>query len=1075
MRVHTREQRVIPAVAASIYSGLQSNRMAMPLSETSPATLVDQLREAIRDAHRTDETTSIDRLVREATLPIEVSAQVETEAARLVRGVRASRRRFGGLDDFLQAFGLSTREGIALMCLAEALLRTPDAETANRLIRDKIGGADWERHVGRSDTLFVNASTWALMLTGKVMRLEGDDGPSSMLDRMVARAGEPVIRQAMQHAMRVLGRQFVMGRNIDEALDRAQEPERQGYRYSYDMLGEAARTAVDAERYYATYAAAIDDIGAVMNGRGPVDGPGISIKLSALHPRFDEAQRHRAGPDLVERLRGLAAKCAGHNMGMTVDAEEADRLELSLDIIEATFADPGLSGWDGFGVAVQAYQKRASYVVDWLAAVAGRAGRRMMVRLVKGAYWDSEIKRAQEAGLERYPVFTRKASTDVSYLACARKLLARRDVLYPQFATHNAHTLAAVLAYAGDRNGFEFQRLHGMGEPLYHQVVGAQTEAKLPCRIYAPVGSHEDLLPYLVRRLLENGANSSFVNRLQDDAVPVENIVADPVRTVAYLPSKPHPKIPLPPDIFQPERRNSLGVDLSDRRVLDDLLGEISRAADRGWAAAPLIGGRAGQGPARPAKDPADQRRVIGEVAEASEKDVERALAAGSAAFPQWESTAVAERASCLERAAELMEHHRSELMALCIREAGKTIPDALAEVREAVDFCRYYAARARRDFERIPLPGPTGESNELELRGRGVFICISPWNFPLAIFTGQVVAALVSGNTVIAKPAEQTPLIAMRAVQLMHEAGIPAGALSLVPGEGSTIGAALVSDPRIGGVAFTGSTETARLINRALAERNGPIIPLIAETGGQNAMIVDNTALPEQVVDDVITSAFRSTGQRCSALRVLFLQDGISDRIIEMLDGAAQELIVGDPMRFSTDVGPVIDRAQLDLLQEHASATAWEGRLRTEVTLPPGCDQGFFFAPRAFEIDDIGVLTKEVFGPILHIVRFRREKLGAVLDAINDTGYGLTLGIHSRIDETVEEIHSRLRVGNTYVNRSMIGAVVGVQPFGGEGLSGTGPKAGGPHYLQRFATERTLTVNTTASGGNTTLVSLTE
>ncbi|HEV7372357.1 bifunctional proline dehydrogenase/L-glutamate gamma-semialdehyde dehydrogenase PutA [Arenibaculum sp.] len=1039
-----------------------------------PRQTTADLRDAIAAAYRVDETRVVESVLRTATLPPEARLRIETEATRLVEGVRKARTRFGALDAFLQEYGLSTKEGVALMCLAEALLRIPDAETANSLIRDKIGGAEWERHVGKGDSLFVNASTWALMLTGRVVRLDDDSlkQPATLLDRMISRAGEPVIRQAMLQAMRILGRQFVMGRTIEEALERARESERLGYRYSYDMLGEAARTMRDADRYFETYSRAIEAIGRARAGRDVFTGPGISVKLSALHPRYELAQADRVMAELLPRVKelALAAKTAG--IHLTIDAEEADRLDISLDLIEAVFSDPALDGWEGFGLAVQAYQKRAVPVVAWLEDLAQRVGRRLMVRLVKGAYWDTEIKRGQERGLENYPVFTRKASTDVSYLACARHLLAARDAFYPMFATHNAHTVAAILEMSGDRRGFEFQRLHGMGEPLYHQIVGPE----MPVRVYAPVGSHEDLLAYLVRRLLENGANSSFVNRIQDDQVPIGDIIADPVARVAGLAHKPHPKIPLPSGLYGAERPNSVGLDLSDPVVTGPLMAQMAAAWNRNWTAAPLVAGHGVQGPVRVVRDPSDHRRVVGEVVEATETDVDRALAVGVAAFREWSRVPAGDRAACLDRAADLMERHRSELMALCVREGGKTIPDALSEVREAVDFCRYYAVRARASFaEPMRLPGPTGEENSLRLVGRGVFACISPWNFPLAIFTGQVVAALVAGNAVVAKPAEQTPLIAAYAVRLLHQAGVPPEALQLLPGDGSVVGARLVSDRRVAGVAFTGSTETAHAINRTLATRGGPIVPFIAETGGQNAMIVDNSALPEQVVDDVVASAFRSTGQRCSALRVLFVQDGIAPKVIEMIRGAVAELRIGNPGELATDVGPVIDAQQLAGLEAHVRKISGQGRVLHAGSVPADCAHGTFIAPHAIEIDGLDQLDREVFGPILHVIRWKRTDFERILDSIEATGYGLTLGIHTRIDRTAQRIYERLPVGNAYVNRNMIGAVVGVQPFGGEGLSGTGPKAGGPHYLYRFAAERSLTVNTTAAGGNTTLVSLGE
>jgi RHH-type proline utilization regulon transcriptional repressor/proline dehydrogenase/delta 1-pyrroline-5-carboxylate dehydrogenase len=944
---------------------------------------------AIDRLYRADETAVVTALTRAAALPEDARRRVQAEAAKLVEGVRASRTRFGVLDAFLQEFGLSSQEGVALMCLAEALLRIPDAETADALIRDKIGTADWSRHLGKADSLFVNASTWALMLTGKVVRLDGEGEPVRVLDRLVNRVGEPIIRQAMMQAMRILGRQFVMGRSIDEALTRARDDEKLGYRHSYDMLGEAARTMEDAERYFDLYSMAIAAIGGARGGRDVFASPGISVKLSALHPRYELAQRDRVMAELLPRVKDLALKAKSAGIHLTVDAEEADRLDLSLDLIEAVFRDPDLQGWEGFGLALQAYQKRALPLIGWLEDLARSTGRRLMVRLVKGAYWDSEIKRAQERGLDGYPVFTRKAATDVSFLACARRLLAARDAFYPMFATHNAHTVASVLEMAGNREGYEFQRLHGMGEPLYHQIVGPD----LPVRLYAPVGSHEDLLAYLVRRLLENGANSSFVNRIQDEQVPVAAIVADPVARVAALPSKPHPGIPLPKDLFGSERSNSDGLDLSDAAQIQPLLDHVAAS-----------------------------RQIVGPVAEATPEDVDRALSVAVSAQRAWAARPVAERAACLDRLGDSLEAERNDLVALLVREAGKTIPDALAELREAVDFCRYYAARARADFEPKLMPGPTGERNELRLTGRGVFVCISPWNFPLAIFLGQVAAALVAGNAVIAKPAEQTPLIAAAATALAHRAGVPVEVLHLLPGDGATVGGRLVADRRVAGVAFTGSTETAQRIGLTLMQRGGPMVPFIAETGGQNAMIVDNSALPEQVVDDVVTSAFRSAGQRCSALRVLFVQDGIAPKVIRMLRGAAAELRLGDPGLLSTDIGPVIDAEAQTMLMTHVERMTREATPLFAGSLPPESVHGSFVAPHAFEIDRLDRLEREVFGPILHVIRFKGDQLDAVLDAIEATGYGLTLGIHTRIDRTARRITERMAVGNTYVNRNMIG-----------------------------------------------------
>ncbi len=1051
--------------------------MPMLFRETLP--MPGPLRARLRAAARADETAIVEGLLREAELSPEMRDRVAFRARGLVETVRRERVGQGGIDAFMHAYELSSKEGVVLMCLAEALLRIPDAQTANSLIRDKLRNADFESHLGESDSLFVNASTWALMLTGRIMRLDATGGDlTDVLTRLVARSGEPVIRQAVTQAMKILGRQFVMGRDIAEALQRAEALEAKGYRYSYDMLGEAARTQPDAERYFEAYRVAIEAIGKAAEGRGPIESPGISIKLSALHPRYEMAQRDRVLRELVPRVVELARAAKAHGIGFTIDAEEADRLDLSLDLIEAVSGDKSLAHWDGFGLAVQAYQKRCRVLIDFLAEMALKHRRRLMVRLVKGAYWDSEIKNSQERGLSGYPVFTRKASTDVSYLACAGRLLAAPECFFPQFATHNAHTLAAIIEMAGGpdaaRGRLEFQRLHGMGEALYGQIVPPETLG-LAARIYAPVGSHEDLLAYLVRRLLENGANTSFVNRIVDEKAPLDEIVADPVLRVRALKVKPHPGIPLPVDLFGAERANSRGIDLADPEALRELDLALG-AADRNWRAAPNIGGREREGAALPVTSPADTGRVVGEIIQASAADVADVVSRATHAFALWSAVPAAERAQCLERAADLLEASREEAMAICVREAGKTIPDAIAEVREAVDFCRYYAARARAEFaESQTLPGPTGERNQLSLHGRGVFACISPWNFPLAIFLGQIGAALAAGNTVIAKPAEQTPLIAAFAIRLLHQAGVPVDALHLLPGDGPSVGAPLVNDQRLAGVAFTGSMEVARAINRVLAAKNGPIVPLIAETGGQNAMIVDSSALPEQVVRDVLISSFQSAGQRCSALRVLFVQADIAPRLTHMLAGAMEELKLGDPALLETDVGPVIDADALRTLEAHAARMDREGNLIHRCRIGPDCRNGYFFAPRAYRIDSLARLDREVFGPILHVIEYQAERLDEVLAAIDATRYGLTLGVHSRIDGKVAKIAARLRVGNAYVNRNMIGAVVGVQPFGGEGLSGTGPKAGGPHYLHRFATERTLTIDTTAAGGNASLLSLEE
>ncbi len=1035
----------------------------------------EPLRAAIEAAHTADETEIVERLIDEADLGAAARRRITATASRLVEAIRAETASHGGLDALMHEYDLSNQEGVVLMCLAEALLRVPDAATADQLIADKMGGAQWEKHLGRSESLFVNASTWALMLTGRLVRLEDATVRDAWgtLRRLVSRSGEPIIRQAMVRAMRIIGRQFVMGQTISEALERARDDEARGYLHSYDMLGEAALTAKDAESYFQAYLAAIDAVGRANAGRGPLDGPGISIKLSALHPRFEPAQRQRIHDELAPRVIELARRAAGEGIGLCVDTEEADRLEPTLDLIARVCREPGLDGWSGFGLAVQAYQKRALAVIDWLADLARTTGRRLSVRLVKGAYWDAEIKHAQEQGLAGYPVFTRKASTDTSFIACARRLLAAPDMFYPQFATHNAHTVATVLELAGNRRDFEFQRLHGMGEELYGALRGGDREAGIRCRVYAPVGNHQDLLAYLVRRLLENGANSSFVNRIVDERLPVAEIVADPVQRIAAASVKPHPGIPLPPQLFGAGRRNSRGIDLADPAALRSLRSAMT-AADRSWQAAPLIAGRLltvnGE---REARSPADRRQVLGCVLEADSAAVDAAVSTASRAFRGWERTPADTRAACLERAADAMEAAMPELMTLCIREAGKTLPDAVAEVREAVDFLRYYAVRARAEFATPEvLPGPTGESNRLSLRGRGVFVCISPWNFPLAIFTGQVAAALAAGNAVVAKPAEQTPLIAARAVVLLHEAGVPADVVNLLPGDGA-VGAALIGDSRIAGVAFTGSVEAAHRIHQTLAARPGPIVPLIAETGGLNVMLVDSTALPEQVVECVVSSAFRSAGQRCSALRVLFVQRDIAPRVVDLLTGATAELRVGDPGRLDTDVGPVIDDEALTMLTAHAERMQCQGTALGGASLTADCGHGTFFTPRAFQIDRLEQLEREVFGPILHVIPYAASHVDAVLDAVDRSGYGLTLGVHTRVDGFARAVAERVRVGNVYVNRNIVGAVVGVQPFGGEGLSGTGPKAGGPRYLHRFATERALTINTAATGGNAELMSL--
>ncbi len=1035
-----------------------------------------------------DETEAVNDLLAQATLPPVEREQVIDLAAGLVTRVRARARDQSAVESFMRQYDLSSEEGVLLMCVAEALLRIPDKGTADKLIRDKLGEANWKKHLGQSESLFVNASTWGLMLTGHLVNLAEDTRHdfTGALKRLVGRAGEPAIRLAVRQAMRIMGHQFVMGRSIGEALDRCAKKEYAVYRYSYDMLGESALTGETAERYQEDYRRAIAAIGA----RGPfvnhTDAPSISVKLSALHPRYEVAKRELARRQLTEKLLELSQLAMKHGIALSVDAEEADRLELSLDIIGDVFAHPSLEGWNGLGIVVQAYAKRTPFVIDWLIETARAADRRWYVRLVKGAYWDAEIKRAQETGLAGYPVYTRKPNTDVSYLACARKLFdAGSELIYPQFATHNAHTIAAVHHVARGRP-FEYQRLHGMGTDLYAEVIGPRN-LNVPCRVYAPVGTHEDLLPYLVRRLLENGANTSFVNRVVDETLPVRELVADPCETVRSFASIPHPRIPLPVNLYGDNsalaqnsnsvtRKNSMGVNFSNDNELKAMADAVNANAGP-WTAAPLVPGANANGPTIQVTNPADRRQNVGSYVSSDSATVEKALSNAVAAHPNWDRLPAASRAAILEHAAEQLEARRGEFIALCVREAGKSLPDAIAEIREAADFLRYYAAMARRLFgQPEQLPGPTGETNQLFLTGRGVFVCISPWNFPLAIFMGQVSAALAAGNSVIAKPAEQTSLIGHAAIKLLHDAGIPADVLQYLPGDGATVGAALTKDPRVAGVAFTGSTDTAWAINRALAARNAPIAALIAETGGQNAMIADSSALPEQVVKDVIASAFQSAGQRCSAARVLFVQEDIADKVCAMLTGAMAELKVGDPGQLSTDVGPVIDEDALKILVDHAARMDIEAKKIGQVALDPATTaNGTFFAPCAYEIPSLATLTREIFGPVLHIIRWKGSELTQVVEQINDTGYGLTLGIHSRIDDTVDYIASHARVGNCYVNRNQIGAVVGVQPFGGERLSGTGPKAGGPHYLLRFAGERTLTINTTAAGGNASLLTIGE
>ena len=1000
----------------------------------SPAT---PLRERISAACRTPEPEAVAALLPLAEMPTALRSSVAATARALVTALRAKGQQ-GGVEGLVKEYSLSSQEGVALMCLAEALLRIPDNETRDALIRDKIAGGDWQAHLGDGKTLFVNAATWGLMVTGKLTASFAETGLGAVLTRLLARAGEPVIRRGIDMAMQMMGDQFVTGETIEEALKRARHLEAQGFAYSYDMLGEAATTMADADRYFADYEHAIHAIGAAAAGRGIFDGAGISIKLSALHPRYARAQLDRVMAELLTRVAELAALAKSYGIGFNIDAEEADRLELSLDLLEVLALAPELKGWDGLGFVVQAYGKRCPFVIDWLIDLARRAERRIMVRLVKGAYWDSEIKRAQVDGLSDFPVFTRKLHTDVSYLACAAKLLGARDAVFPQFATHNAHTLAAIHTMAGPDfalGSYEFQCLHGMGEALYEEVVGP---AKLnrPCRIYAPVGTHETLLAYLVRRLLENGANSSFVHRIWDEAVSIEELIADPVEEARALGGSPHPVIALPAAIYG-QRRNSAGIDLASEPALAALATRLQESVQQDWTAAPLIAGHVSSATPVPVCNPADRSDVVGAVAFATLADVEKAAQVAAQAVPSWSAVPVTQRAALLESAADQLETDMPLLMGLIIREAGKSAANAIAEVREAVDFLRYYADQARQTLTAAHQP-------------LGPVLCISPWNFPLAIFMGQVAAALVAGNSVIAKPAEETPLIAAEAVRILHEAGVPTEALLFVPGDGS-IGAALVARPEIAGVMFTGSTEVAKLIQAELAGHGDHPIPLIAETGGQNAMIVDSSALSEQVTADVIASAFDSAGQRCSALRILCLQEDIADKQLAMLKGALIELRLGNPDRLRIDIGPVITAEAQATITAHIERMRGLGCRIHQLPLPAEAAHGSFVPPTIIEIDSIAQIGREVFGPVLHVVRFQRDDMAALVDAINATGYGLTFGLHTRLDETIEAVTAKAAAGNIYINRNIIGAVVGVQPFGGRGLSGTGPKAGGPLYLGRL------------------------
>ena len=1004
------------------------------MNAPSPVSL-SALRSAIAAAARRDERESVAELIPLARLAAGDAMPVEQLARRLVTAVRAARTNASGVDALMLEFSLDSAEGVALMCLAEALLRVPDAATADKLIRDKIARGDWRSHVGQSASLFVNAAAWGLVISGKLVSTASDTQLSGALTRLIARGGEPLIRKGVDLAMRLLGKQFVTGETIGQALAASREREARGYRFSYDMLGEAALTAEDAARYCASYEQAIDAIGKAAAGRGVIDGPGISVKLSALHPRFARAQRDRVMAELLPRLKSLFLRAKRHDIALNIDAEEADRLEITLDLLEAIARDPDLAGYNGIGIVVQTYGKRCLPVIDWIVALAHETGHRLMLRLVKGAYWDAEIKHAQVDGQAGYPVFTRKVYSDVAYMACARRLFGATDAIYPQFATHNAYTLAAVFQL-GRGKPYEFQCLHGMGETLYDRVVGVDLGdgEKHACRVYAPVGTHETLLAYLVRRLLENGSNSSFVNQIVDPAVPIDMLLADPVALATQLAGESHPRIGLPLALFGSVRANSLGADLADEPTIARFEAALESSRTAKAIAMPLVAGSAIDGAHVPVRNPADHADIVGIAIDTPLDKVAEAVARAAAAASRWAATPVDTRAACLERAADALQARLPKFVALAVREAGKTWSNGASEVREAIDFLRYYAAEAR-----VVLP---------DAQARGVVVAISPWNFPLAIFIGQVSAALAAGNTVIAKPAEQTPLIAAAAVRILHEAGVPADALQFLPGRGETVGAALVADPRVAGVIFTGSTAVARIIQRTLSARADEPL-LIAETGGINAMIVDSSALPEQVVSDAIASAFDSAGQRCSALRVLCVQADIAERVITMLKGAMDELAVGDPRHLATDVGPVIDAEAQERLLAAIEQLKFDARWwhQVHVTAKPGA--GTFVPPTLAEVDRVQDVAAEIFGPVLHLVRFSAGELNDVIDAVNASGFGLTHGVHSRIDETIDQVCDRVHAGNIYVNRNIVGAVVGVQPFGGEGCSGTGPKAGGPLYLR--------------------------
>ena len=1023
----------------------------------------------ISSAKFLDEAELVEKLLDSAPYDSATAAVIREDAIRAVESARLDSSTKPLLDTFLTEYGLSNKEGVVLMCLAESLLRIPDQRTAERLIADKIQLGNWATHAGQADSLLVNASTWALMLTGRLVAADQDftSRPESWFEQLASRMSEPVIEKAMRGAMQILGREFVLGTTIDRALNNS----RQNHLYSYDMLGEAARDLSTANRYFESYKHAIQTIGqrSVFN---PLGRPSVSIKLSALHPRFEVSQKHRVIAELVPIVQELCSQAAQEDIELTIDAEEADRTELTLEVFKHLSYEPSLKQFKNLGIVVQAYGKRALPILDWVIVLAYETGRIIPVRLVKGAYWDAEIKHAQVSGLPDFTVFTRKPSTDLSYLVCAKKIFAHPERMRGQLATHNAHTIAAVLKLANSDQDFEFQRLHGMGEAIYAAV--KQIYPKPPVlRTYAPVGSHDDLLAYLVRRLLENGANSSFVNRFLDESMAAHNLVSDPVTTVRNTRSIRHPAIRRPSQLFADERINSKGVDLAAEETIERLCAASQEIKTQRFSASPLLVGYQPHGDTKPISNPANKLDNVGTYVVAKKEDIEQAFINACKAQPGWNDMGGAARAQLLDTLANMLEEHLGRFVAILCREAGKTFGDGISEVREAVDFCRYYAGQARQLIERPELlPSPTGETNELSLHGRGVFVCISPWNFPLAIFLGQVTAALAARNTVMAKPAVETPFVAFEAVRLMYQAGIPPAVCQFVLGDGD-VGEALVEHPLTSGVAFTGSTSTAQRINLSIAKRCGSIIPLIAETGGQNVMIVDSTALVEQVTDDVITSAFHSAGQRCSALRVLYLQQDIADNAIKMIKGAMDELHIGDPSDPATDVGPIITSAAARSLQSHIEELTADGKLIHKTALADDCANGNFIAPCMFAIDSIADLDEEHFGPILHIVRFSEQELEEVMTDIEKSKYGLTLGVHSRIESRVLKIFSMAKFGNVYANRNMTGAVVGSQPFGGQQLSGTGPKAGGPNYLQRFCTEKVLTVNTVATGGNAVLLSL--